>query len=277
MRSTSTWLWWWFFLDIALTLFYVLGPSIGLNFSAFRPMLHSLVFYLPALLVLWHLSLTLSMRRGLTLLGLAAGIGWLAEAVSLRVGAFFGGLYVYHPVGTMLAGVPLIVVLYWAVFIYTGYNVTTSFLVWQGKPKPQRLAGNWRELVLLVLLDGLAVTAIDLFMDPIQVHVGTWHWLNGGVYFGVPLGNFLGWFLVTVAVTGLFRGWEYLKPRPSLVADRSVYLIPVLGYGVLGISFLVSALEHQMYTLAVVGGIGLWTVWLSNLFLIGHNRTLTKS
>ena len=38
----------------------------------------------------------------------------------------------------------------------------------------------------------------DLSLDPLRATVeNRWIWISGGSYFGVPLGNFVGWFMVT--------------------------------------------------------------------------------
>ncbi len=48
------------------------------------------------------------------------------------------------------------------------------------------------------LLTGVIAVALDLFIDPIAVAVGYWVWLvPGEVYYGIPLLNFVGWFVLT--------------------------------------------------------------------------------
>ena len=90
---------------------------------------------------------------------------------------------------------------------------------------------------VLILLDGISVVAVDLCMDPICAQAGIWTWVPKGGFFGVPIGNFVGWFLITVLCTGLFRMLEYVYPtRMSETAER-ISIIPVLGYGLLGLGF----------------------------------------
>jgi len=51
------------------------------------------------------------------------------------------------------------------------------------------------------LLTGVIAVGVDLFIDPIAVKAGYWVWFKQGtVYYGIPLLNFVGWFvLMTLA------------------------------------------------------------------------------
>src|SRR5262249_2811036 len=45
------------------------------------------------------------------------------------------------------------------------------------------------------------MTALDLFVDPVSSRVLLyWHWRQPGFWFGVPLINFVGWFVVSLAL-----------------------------------------------------------------------------
>ena len=213
----------------------------------------------------------LTIRRGLAFILLAGFIGWAAEAVSLHYGTVFGGDYIY-PAQAGVFGVPLTIITYWAVFIYTGYWLVTTFLYWHGRQKPSRKQGNLLPLGLVVLADGLAVTAIDLFMDPVSVRAGSWTWVDGGPYFGVPIGNFVGWFCVTVIVTGLFRLYEYYSPQREPKIDKSVLLLPVLGYLLVGINFLVGAISYDLLPLAAIGTAIVILPALINLALYARSK-----
>jgi uncharacterized membrane protein len=47
------------------------------------------------------------------------------------------------------------------------------------------------------LLTGIIAVLLDLFIDPIAVTAGYWIWLvKGTVYYGIPLLNFVGWFVL---------------------------------------------------------------------------------
>ncbi|TAH34079.1 carotenoid biosynthesis protein [Candidatus Saccharibacteria bacterium] len=242
---------------IERVLWFLFGTSavliaIGSIFSIKSDAFWLVATYLPLLILIGHACLTLTPRRGLCFIFGAALTGYLAESISLHNSTLFGGTYTY-PETAALSGVPLAVIAYWAVFIYMGYWLVNSFLVWRNKAKPSKDSASFSALALLILFDGLAVTAIDLLMDPVNVALGKWTWTSGGSYYGVPLGNFVGWFFVTILVTGCFRIYEYYRPQRQLNWRKSIILLPVLGYLLTGLTFLADSVRLHMWSLAGVG------------------------
>ena len=259
-------LWFLFYLDLLVIIAYLVGASVGQDFSS-SGLIGLLVLTVPVLLVTLHAFWTLSPTRALIFFILASGIGLVSEIFGLTYGVFFGGQYVYRSFGPALFGVPLAVVLYWSVFIYTGYCLVTSSLYWLNRSKPNIANKNFWLLLLLVPADGLVVLAIDLFMDPLQVRDGSWTWLAGGPYFGVPVGNFVGWFIVAATSTGVFRVYEYLFPAKKINIGKTVFLIPVIGYALLAVSFGFSAINYKMYNLAAIGLLLMIPVSVVNVIL----------
>ena len=94
---------------------------------------------------------------------------------------------------------------------------------------------------------------IDIVIDPVALRGDRWFlgsiygYPDPGVYFGVPLANFLGWFVVGfLAMTGYRRvdhWWTSLPPCPSPVPAGYLLLGCGLYYGVLifnlGVTFLI--------------------------------------
>lgn len=83
-----------------------------------------------------------------------------------------------------VAGIPLAIGLGWSVVLYAGYETARR---WEISP-PTRAAF----VALFVLHVDLALDAVAIRVRP----VGFWTWTPPGAYFGVPLGNFFGWFAV---------------------------------------------------------------------------------
>ncbi|WP_323675006.1 carotenoid biosynthesis protein [Halorubellus sp. PRR65] len=83
-----------------------------------------------------------------------------------------------------VAGIPVAIGLGWSVVLYAGYETARR---WEIAP-PTRAAF----VALFVLHVDLALDAIAIRFQP----VGFWTWTPAGEYFGVPLGNFFGWFAV---------------------------------------------------------------------------------
>ena len=49
-----------------------------------------------------------------------------------------------------------------------------------------------------LFLGAFILTSFDLIIDPVSVNVmGAWEWESSGIYYGIPLSNFIGWFLTS--------------------------------------------------------------------------------
>jgi uncharacterized membrane protein len=80
----------------------------------------------------------------------------------------------------------------------------------------------------------------DLVMDPSFSTIGkVWIWHEGGVFFGVPLLNFAGWFLTTWIMFQLFALALRRMPESDGGAPRSAQLAATLLYMGIGLSPLV--------------------------------------
>lgn len=126
-------------------------------------------------------------RHFLSLYATAYIVGTFAEAYGLRYGQFFGS-YFYTIQQSGIFNVPLQVGLFWANFYYLSHMLAN------------RLSKKY-----LLLLDASIMTGIDLLLDPVMVKLGAWKWQNGGVYFGIPFSNFVGWFFVTLLISIIVR------------------------------------------------------------------------
>ncbi len=134
-----------------------------------------------------------NLRPALMLLLVAFIIGVLAEAQGLAYGTIFGGHYEYtFQSWFSIAGVPVQVGLYWAIFYYLSHVVANTL---------DRSRGRFKHC----LLDAALMTGIDLLLDPVMVVKGVWRWFDTGPYFGIPTGNFVGWFLVSFTIAFVVR------------------------------------------------------------------------
>jgi uncharacterized membrane protein len=84
------------------------------------------------------------------------------------------------------------------------------------------VATSWRAC----LTGALLMTWLDVVIDPLTVHGDRWflgrmyYYPEGGIYFGVPLSNFVGWFVVGVTTTRLFQLWERRRPGVDYAGAR---------------------------------------------------------
>ena len=268
-------LWIFFLLSLFLLPFGLFRSSLQPNLKK-DFLIKFLSLSLPVLILFFHAFLTLTPIRTIIFYLTACLFGLVFEILGLKFGTFFGGHYVYQLAGPRIYGVPLSVVVYWGVFIYTGYCFTTSLLYWLNADKPNYKEKNFWLLPVFVFLDGLIVVAIDLFMDPLQVKAGNWAWLEGGPYFGVPVGNFIGWFTVAAASTIIFRSYEYFFPKENNKIGKSIFVIPIVWYAVIYLSLLVTSLKYQMTGLILVGTLVMLIPIILNFTLFLRWKTVIK-
>ncbi|MFA5205239.1 MAG: carotenoid biosynthesis protein [Lentisphaeria bacterium] len=211
------------------------------------------------LFVVCHGWRTLGGWRTAALLALAATAGFLAELVSVNGHSLFGGAYHYPPGRWhgMIGGVPLAAAVFWAVFIYAGHAVVNAF---QAFSRPSGTGGSGAsplsKLMLVPLLaaaDAGVVTTMDLYMDPITTLRGNWVWADGGAYFGVPVGNFMGWFAVSFVVCAIFRASGCFQSGAPRTAGGFVHLTAGLSYLLLAVMFTVYSCSIRRFDIALAG------------------------
>ena len=133
--------------------------------------------------------------------GIAAVVVVAAATALERVGTSTGlpfGEYRYAGLlQPTIVGVPLAVTLAWLAMAVPAREVAARLA-----------APGWRRLAL----GALALTAWDVMLDPQMVGEGFWVWADGGPWRGVPLSNYAGWLLASVAVLVLL---DHLLPEPG--------------------------------------------------------------
>jgi uncharacterized membrane protein len=84
----------------------------------------------------------------------------------------------------------------------------------------------------------------DLSMDPSASTLGGWWvWHNGGGFFGVPLSNYLGWYLTVYLFMQLFA--LYLREcasQPAVAQPRGYYLQATVMYAIIALDFVAAYL-----------------------------------
>jgi putative membrane protein len=192
-------------------------PAWGIWFGGALLMLQG------AVALLW-----LAGQRGANglLAGLAVGaLGCAVEYAGVATGWPFGR-YVYTDVlQPQVAGVvPLAICCAWIMAAFAAFQIAGQLT--------RRPAARWLMTAMLVLV-------LDLQIETVATRVNHyWEWRTGGLFYGVPLSNFVGWWL-----TGLCMAWvmaqferragarrEHRPPllRPPLLAWLSDHTLPLL-------------------------------------------------
>ncbi len=182
-------------------------------------------------------------RAALAMLALSA-FGYAIEAMGVLTGFPYGSFFY----GDALGGKALGLVPYLLPVSYAPLVIGAIAASWNsGSGSNNRLSLVLRSALLLTLVDGV--------LDPGAVSLGFWIWPNGGVYYGVPQSNYLGWLLsgALSAALLLSAGRWPTAPPPGLL-DSAVLAVAFwtgvavfLGLGVPALlgAALVSYLLHR--------------------------------
>ena len=225
--------WWLFLVSVLLLGAEIVGHLLGRPLRDL-PLFNGLIHVWAVLLLAFHAWVMLGAVRAAGFVGLAMAVGFVAEVVSLHHSTLFGAHYRYHGGGPKWMGLPLAVPVFWALFIYLGYAMSSLLVVALRGEKPSRAGGGANWIPALAAVDGLIVVSIDVMLDPLMVHAGAWSWWNvGRAVHGIPLGNFLGWFLIAAFCSGVFRTVEYVRPARHRPVGLGMYLMPALHYAML--------------------------------------------
>jgi len=178
----------------------------------------TLLIALPSFVALWRY---LSPRGAvLSLLSLSA-FGYAIETIGVATGFPYGPFYYGDSLGPKITGlVPYLLPLSWVPLVL-GATAATAPTIPDGK------AMSRRRRVLWVLYAAILLTLVDGVLDPGAASLGFWVWPEGGLYYGVPVSNYLGWlFSSSVAAAILLvlgcRRWVSVPPPPGLLDSALV-------------------------------------------------------
>jgi uncharacterized membrane protein len=229
------------------------------------------------------------MRTTLLFGALTYGVGLACEYSSVHNGFPFG---LYHYVETTreqeiwVLGVPLFDSISYTFLAFASYTVALILcsplyhLGWD-----LRALDTWRirRSPRVWLIAALFMVMVDMVVDPLSVLGERWFlgrifWYDPpGAYFGVPISNYLGWFLVAAVSVAIFQALDFRlnraphKPFGVLPALPSRALLgPMLYAGIVGFGITMLFIIHAPE-------IGWASVFIFLPFLVVALHTLTRS
>lgn len=137
------------------------------------------------------------------------------EGVSVSTGFPFGNYYYSERLGVKLFDVPLAIMPTYFSLGYVSWFISNVLSQQVFKGIESRF-----KVFIISIVASFIMTSWDLIMDPVNSLVKSlWFWTDNGVYFGVPLTNFLGWLLCVFTFYLPFTFWCYkdkvhLKTKP---------------------------------------------------------------
>ena len=225
----------------------------------------SLTFYSIFAFVLLHSSKVLGNKKTMIFFIMAILIGLFVETEGVISGVIFGGHY-YYTIPTFFFGlVPLLIPFQWAIIIYICYSITNLLLFSFGGEKPKKTDDLWYFIGLTTLLSvigGLIAVNLDMILDPVSVapQVANWIWIGGGPYFGIPIGNFIGWLLVAGSVVFIFRCYEAIVSKSDIhpEVDIFTYLSIIILYMIYFFTYAAYALKLGKIEYILIGATTMW-------------------
>ena len=181
----------------------------------------------PAVFALLHGSRLYRLKGMLIFTTFCLGFGALCESLSLRTGFPFGHYYFSDVMGPKVMQVPILLVVAYLGLGYISWILGLLILGYRDK----HLVGV--RVVALPLLASLIMVAWDLSMEPDWATIDrAWIWQGGGAYFGVPVSNFLGWYLTAYLFYQSFALYCRARPVLSPPSSQSYWRASILFYGI---------------------------------------------
>ncbi|HEX4945719.1 MAG TPA: carotenoid biosynthesis protein [Blastocatellia bacterium] len=179
-------------------------------------------------------------RVRLLMIGL---LGFIAEVLGVRYGWLFGRYTYTEVLAPSFLDTPIVMICAW--FILIGY-VKQLLLPLQYTPSIEACVG------------GAGMTIIDLLIDPIAAHpFDFWNWIDQGAYYGIPLHNFLGWFIISVILISFDQRLFKQQWQRNLWLQR-------IGLGIM-LLYTCCAFGYGYW---IAGGIGLGIIFTHGMLIV---------
>ena len=227
---------------VLLTIYNLVSLYAGMPYQPFfTPLLTLLAFTF----ALQHGSQNLGWKRMLLLLVLTFAISLSFECVGVATGKVYGPYHYTDKLGPKFLGlVPLLIPVAWFMMTYPSYVIANKVV--------PALKSTWRRRLVVAGVGALVMTAWDLVMDPMMVAGGHWVWEEPGAYFGIPIQNYLGWWLTTFVTFWLFLTLGRIHPEQDASSD-SFKQLAIWSYAVVGISTILTDFLFELDGPALVG------------------------
>lgn len=157
------------------------------------------------------------------------------ENFSILTGFPFG-FYHYSPSLGMLT-VPLVIIFAYFAIGYLSWMLSHVLTGQYSK----KLEG--KQIFIVPFIAAFLMVMWDLTVDPISSTLqGMWVWTYPGAYFGVPISNFFGWFLVVYIFFQLFALYisKYDTSRADKILNKPYWSEAAAVYGIIGLGTIFS-------------------------------------
>ena len=194
----------------------------------------------PALFALIHGALLYRIRGSIVFILICLVVGNIFENIGVLTGFPYGHYYFTNLMGPKLFAVPIFLGLAYVGVAYLSWSLARIILHdFQSAPSDSHF-------ITAPLLAAFIMAAWDLAMDPFWSTVlHAWIWRDGGRYFGVPLTNFLGWYLAVYVIYQLFALYLRVGRTNSPQLPQAYWRLPVIYYAGCAAGNLILAIPHR--------------------------------
>lgn len=206
---------------------------------------------------LLHSASRFGTGRAIAVFAVASTVALLSELGGTNIGLPFGPYHYTPMLGYMIAGdVPYAIPISWYYMLYGSLAICARLMT-----ADDSTWGRWK----WAFVAGAFLTAWDVPMEVQMTNVQPAHWvwdlhklpawvpdwLGGPIFYGMPLSNWIGWYVTGVVVSRLML---WLVPPSTWQRTVAPYLLPFVLYATNAIMPIAVTARHG-YWGAVVGGI----------------------
>lgn len=173
-----------------------------------------------ALFAMVHGAMAYRVRGIVVFAALCLGVGNAFENLGILTGFPFGRYSFTEVMGPRILNVPILLGLAYLGMGYLSWTLA-SLIVKDGR------------VFAVPLLASCIMVAWDLSMEPVwATMVHGWNWWKGGPYFGVPVSNFLGWYLTVYVFYQVFALYQRGRPARTDPQGPGFWRMAVLFYAI---------------------------------------------
>ena len=240
-----------FYFVIILIILYILIvlsiPIFELTIDFWNLVMTSIFIFI---FIALHSIINLGVKKAFIFFIISTGISFILEFLSINYGYFFGVYSYSNQLGLKILSMPILVILLWWSIIYVAYAMSANFIL----SIKTSMTNKFYLSLFISSITALATVAWDLGLDPLAVAKGWWIWGESGIYFNIPISNFVWWFFTAFLVALIFQiffGYKVYKK------EEGYDYTPTLGYFLFLLFIIALSLDTKRYVFILISSIAL--------------------
>ena len=197
---------------------------------------------------IWHAVVVKGTKQAVAFFVICILIGWFCEFIGHNYGWFFGRYNYTKTLGPAIGGVPILISITWSYIVYAAFMLIDWLIGARGEIRARSWWGKTLWSALIASATATLVCAWDMMVDP-MASSGVWwtaggkdpwwYWFTGGPYLkelpgkpgmgmpGIPIGNFVGWWLAPFFMVLIFM---LFFQKPNRTKESLLDVVPPMVY-----------------------------------------------